>query len=442
MSRPPRFVRARAKPAAALPRTLDIDITELGARGDGIGRHDGQPVFVPCTVPGDHLRVRVDGRKSDGLAATALELLRAGPGRVTPPCRHFGDCGGCALQHLEDGRYGAWKRGQLVTALRRAGFDEALVAPMIAIAPGSRRRATFAFVRRQGELRLGFHARASHQVVDIAECPLLAGPLLDLLPPLRILLRDVVEDGRDGDIVATATETGLDLLIEAEARLDLFDRERLAAFAESADLARLSWRRPGAGMIEPLAHRRPAVVRFAGIGVALPPGSFLQPSPEGEQALACLVLDAVGAAGPVADLFAGCGSFTFPLARKAVVHAVEGDPAAARALKSAADHHGARVSVECRDLAHRPLLAAELKRFQAVVFDPPRVGAAAQAEQLAQAGPPLVVAVSCNPATLARDARTLVQGGYRLIRATPVDQFPWSAHLEAVAVFERQAGGR
>ncbi len=437
MSRKPRFVRPRGQPATVLPRTLELDITELGGRGDGIGRHDGQTVFVPCTVPGDHVRVRVDGRKSDGLAASCLEVLSPGPDRVTPPCRHFGECGGCALQQLEATAYRSWKRGQLVAALRRAGFGEELVAPMIVIAPGSRRRATFAFLRRRSEVRLGFHPGASHQVVDIGECPLLAPAVLDLLAPLRTLLVEVIEDGRDGDVVVTATETGLDLLIEAEARLDLFDRERLAAFAERLDLARLSWRRPGAGMIEPVAHRRTAQVRFAGIGVDLPPGSFLQPSPEGEKALASLVFDVVGAAGPIADLFAGCGSFTFPLASKAFVHAVEGDAAAAQALKSAAEHNDARVSVECRDLAHRPLLAGELKRFQAVVFDPPRVGAAAQAEQLAIAGPPLVVAVSCNPATLARDAKTLAAGGYHLVGATPVDQFPWSAHLEAVAVFER-----
>lgn len=437
MSRKPRFVRPRAKPAAALPRSLEIDIDELGGRGDGVGHHDGQSVFVPCTVPGDRVLARVDGRKSDGLAASCLQLLVPGEGRVAPACGHFGECGGCALQHFEGARYRDWKRGLLVTALRRAGFDEDLVAPMISVAPGSRRRATFAFQRRRGGVLLGFHARASHQVVDISECPLLVAPLLDLLAPLRLMLRDTVEDGREGDAIATLTGTGIDLLVEGEARLDLFDRERLAAFAESADLARLSWRRPGVGMIEPLAHRRSAQVRFAGIAVDLPPGSFLQPSIEGEQALASLVLDAVGAATPIADLFSGCGSFTFPLAAKAFVHAVEGDAAAAQALKSAADRSGARVSLECRDLAHRPLLADEMKRFQAVVFDPPRVGAAAQAEQLAVAGPSLVVAVSCNPATLARDAKTLVKGGYRLVRATPVDQFPWSAHLEAVAVFQR-----
>ena len=262
-------------------------------------------------------------------------------------------------------------------------------------------------------------------------------PLLALLPPLRTLLRDTLKDGGQGDAIATLTEGGIDLLVEAEARLDLFDRERLAAFADDNDLARLSWRRPGIGLVEPLARRRPAIVSFAGVPVEPAPGGFLQPSAEGERALAALVFDAVGGRASVADLYAGCGSFTFPLAQKAQVHAVEGDAAAITALKAASDRTGGRISAEQRDLAHRPLLPDELKRFQAVVFDPPRAGAAPQAEQLALGGPSLVVAVSCNPATLARDARILAKGGYRLTLATPVDQFPWSAHLETVAVFER-----
>ncbi|MDR3438426.1 class I SAM-dependent RNA methyltransferase [Telmatospirillum sp.] len=437
MSRSPRFVRPRGKPAAGLPRTLEIDIVELGGRGDGIGSFDGQSVFVPCTVPGDRVLVRVDGRKSDGLAASVIELLTPGEGRISPRCRHFGTCGGCALQHLEDSRYDVWKRKQLVVALSRAGFSEDLIAPMIRVAPGSRRRATFTFLRRRGDLLIGFHARASHQVIDIAECPLLADQLLTVLQPLRDLLPAIIEDGAVGDVVVTATGNGLDLLIEAESRLDLFDRERLAAFAQSLDLARLSWRRPGVGLVEPLAHRRPAEVRFADVTVEPPPGAFLQPCPEGEQALTSLVVAAVGAASPVADLYSGCGSFTFPLAVKAVVHAVEGDASSLQALKTAAERSQSRVTAECRDLSQRPLLADELKRFQAVVLDPPRAGAGAQAGQLAEVGPPLVVAVSCNPATLARDARILAGGGYRLKIVTPVDQFPWSAHLEAVAVFER-----
>ena len=439
MSKPPRFAKTRGKAGGSrgVPRTLELDIETLGGRGDGVAKYKDEPVFVPGTLPGDRVAVSIDGRRGDGLAATVLQILTSGPGRVEAPCRHYGVCGGCSVQHVADDVYAEWKRGQLVEAVVRAGFSADLIGPMQRIAPGSRRRAAFAFAQRRDALHMGFNARASHQVADVTDCLLLAPALQALLSPLRALLREVIDQGCDGDAIATVTETGIDLLIEAEARLDLFDRERLAAFADAQNLARLSWRRPGMGMIEPLAYRSPAVVRFAGVGVEIPVGGFLQPSVEGERALSALVFDAVGGRGPVADLYAGSGSFTFPLAQKVAVHAVEGDLAAFQALKAAADRSGARVTAEHRDLARRPLLPEDLKRFQAVVFDPPRAGAAAQADALATGGPALVVAVSCNPATLARDARTLARGGYRLTKATPVDQFPWSAHLEAVAVFER-----
>jgi 23S rRNA (uracil1939-C5)-methyltransferase len=236
----------------------------------------------------------------------------------------------------------------------------------------------------------------------------------------------------------TLTEAGLDVLVEADARLDLFDRERLAGFADAQDLARLNWRRPGAGFVDPIARRRGAVVRFAGVAVEPAPGGFLQPTKSGELAIAELVTAAIGDAVQVTDLYSGCGSFTFPLAVPGrAVHAVEGEEAPIRALEAAANAQGLRVTTEVRDLARRPLLAPELKKFQAVVFDPPRAGASAQAEQLAEAGPPVVVAVSCNPATLARDLKILQGGGYRVEAVTPIDQFPFSAHLEAVAVCRR-----
>jgi 23S rRNA (uracil1939-C5)-methyltransferase len=437
MSRRPTSAKPRPKAIAALPRTLELTIDSIGGRGDGIARHGDEQVFVPGTIPGEKVVVKVEGRRGDGLSASLLQILTPSEGRQEPPCPHYGICGGCSLQHMAQPVYEAWKRGQLVEAMSRAGFGEELIAPLVSVPPGSRRRADFTFAKRRKQLHLGFNARTSHQLVDLESCLLLRPELMALLPPLRAVLLRLLDDACEGEAILTLTENGIDLLIEAEARLDLFDRETLAAFAEAQDLARLSWRRPGGGFIEPLAHRRPAVVRFAGVGVEPSPGSFLQPSQEGERALASLVFDAVGAKGPVADLYAGCGSFTFPLAQKAQVHAVEGDESALRALKTAVDHSGARVTTELRDLTRRPLQAEDLKKFHAVVFDPPRAGAAGQAEQLALSGPSLVVAVSCNPATLARDARTLAKGGYVLKRATPVDQFPWSAHLEVVAVFER-----
>jgi 23S rRNA (uracil1939-C5)-methyltransferase len=418
-----------------------LTITAIGARGDGIARLDGDMVFVPLTVPGDQVAVRIDGRRGDGLTATVLDITAAGPGRQTPPCPLFGRCGGCALQHVAEPLVAAWKRQRLAEALCRAGFAAPAVQPTISIAPGNRRRATFAVAPGRSGVTVGFNERGSRRLVDVDKCLLLAPPLVALLAPLRALLGDIFAAGAappgvTGDAVVTLTETGIDLLIAADLRLDLFHRQRLAAFADAVDLARLSWRSPATGL-DPVACRRPPAVSFAGATVELPPGAFLQPSAAGEAALAALVTAAVDGADRVADLYAGCGSFSFPLAQSAAVHAVEGDAAAVQALSAAVRRSAARISVEHRDLARRPMTAPELKRFDAVVFDPPRAGAAAQAEILASGGPPLVVAISCNPATLARDAGFLSKGGYRLIGATPVDQFPWSAHIEAVAVFSR-----
>lgn len=440
-TRKPRFAhnsRSKARtPLAA--RSVEVDIDEIGARGDGVARVNGEQIFVPLTVPGDRVVARVEGRRGDGLAAGLIEVLVHGEGRVEAPCPLFGKCGGCALQHWDGALYAEWKRGLLLTQLSRHGLGEVAAADMVRVPTGSRRRAAFAFQRRKGQTILGFNGRASHVVLDVETCLLLDPALLALLPPLRAMLAQIVADGEDGDVIITQTEAGADVLVEADARLDLFDRERLAAFADAHDLARLSWRRPGAGFIDPIARRKPAFVRFGGVAVEPAPGGFLQPTQAGEQAIARLVLEGVGKAESVADLYSGCGSFTFPLAASGrVVHAVEGEEAPIRALEAAANRETLRVSVEVRDLARRPLAPQELKKYQAVVFDPPRAGAAAQAEQLAVAGgPPCLVAVSCNPATLARDLRTLVDAGYVVESVTPIDQFPFSPHLETVAVLRR-----
>jgi 23S rRNA (uracil1939-C5)-methyltransferase len=316
-----------------------------------------------------------------------------------------------------------------------------LVAPLVRIAPGTRRRAALAFVRTRAGTVLGFARRASHHLIDVQECPVLAPALAALLEPLRGVLGRALDPGGNGDAIATLTETGIDLVIETESKLSLAARETLSAFAATQDLARLSWLGTK-GTAEPVAWRRPAVVRLGGVAVEPPPGAFLQPSIEGETMLARLVTGAVAEfiepGERIADLYAGCGSFALPLSQTHRVHAVEGQGAALAALAKAAAHAGRPVTTEARDLARKPLAGRDLKGFAAVTFDPPRTGAARQAQALAESGPRLVVAVSCNPATLGRDARILIDGGYRLVRAVPVDQFLWSARLEAVAVFVRE----
>ncbi len=431
-------MRRKARPGGA--RQAVLDIAALGARGDGVGRLDGRPVYVAGVLPGERVLVRLTGERDGAYRAEAVELLAAAAERVEPPCPHFGTCGGCALQHVDEMAYRDWKRGLLVQALARRGLAGTAVAPLVAIPPGTRRRATLSALRRGGRLRLGFHEARSSAVVDLAACRLLDPRLFALVAPLRGILGTLLADGERAAATLTLTETGIDLLLTSAEPPGLEAREALAAFAGSWDLARLSWRAGDDRTAEPVVQRRPPLVRFAGLAVTPPPGGFVQPTAEGEAALVDAVLRGLPqTAERLVDLYAGCGTFTFALAARARVWAVEGDAAACEALSAAARREGldGRVETELRDLVRQPLMAAELDRFDGLVFDPPRAGARVQAEQIARSRLPAVVAVSCNPHTFARDARVLVDGGFDLLEATPIDQFPWSGHLELVARFRR-----
>jgi len=419
-------------------KAVELAIESIGARGDGIGYSNGRPVYVPLTVPGDRLRADLERPRGDGFAGRIVEILAGGPGRVPAPCPHFGECGGCALQHLEEQRYTAWKEQLLWTALARRGFADPPLRPMLRIAPGTRRRASLAAERAGRSVRLGFHALESHRVVDAMGCLVLTPALSALLLPLRDALLPVLADGECIEVTATATDSGVDLLLAGKRPLSLAVRELLAALADGADLARVTWRADRQPP-DPVAIRRPARIVFGGVPVDLPLGAFLQPTAAGEAALVAAVTRALAGCDRVADLYAGCGTFTFPLARGARVHAVEGDAEAIGAVAAAARRAGldSRVTTAQRDLASDPLSADELARFDGVVVDPPRAGAKSQAEQLARSTVSKVAAVSCDPATFARDARILVDGGYCLLEATPIDQFIWSPHVEIVAVFAR-----
>jgi 23S rRNA (uracil1939-C5)-methyltransferase len=306
---------------------------------------------------------------------------------------------------------------------------------------GRRRRAVLnATVGHEGQgLQVGFLGRESHRVADLASCLVLSPGLFALVVPLRAALASLVGPRERWGLVMSETENGVDLCLRTRRSPTLGDREALAALADGSDLARVSWQQ-GEETPEPIVQRREPAVTFGSVSVPPPPGGFLQPSREGEAALAALVMDGLpSTAGRVADLYSGCGTFTFRLADRAAVAAFEGDADALAALEAAARRAGlaGRVTAERRDLARLPLTAEELAPFDCVVFDPPRAGARAQAEQLARSRVPRLVAVSCAPATFARDARILVDGGYRLTSVAPVDQFPWSGHVELVARLER-----
>jgi 23S rRNA (uracil1939-C5)-methyltransferase len=405
-------------------------IDRLGHRGDGVADGLQGPLYVPYVLPGETVEVEPIPGHPDRRHAVRVEA--ASPERIAPICPHFGVCGGCALQHWDAARYRAWKRDLVVTALAQAGLD-APVGDLIDAHGAGRRRAVFHARRGTHDvLEVGFAAYRAHHVVPIDRCPVLAPELGGAIEAAWALAELLQPERKPLDIQVTATDAGLDVDVRGSGPLPPTRMTRLAALAQSHRLARLT--RHG----ELIAQHAAPTVRMGRATVALPPGAFLQATADGEATLARRVADYAGDAGMIADLFAGVGPFALRLAERARVSAVDADAAAIAALRQAASTPGLKpVEAQVRDLFRRPLVAAELARFDAVVFDPPRQGAQAQARALAESKVPAVVAVSCNPATFARDAGLLADGGYRLTAVTPVDQFRYSAHVEIVAQFAR-----
>lgn len=402
-------------------------IDRLGAQGDGIAETSSGQVFVPFALPGETVTAARDKNRAELIA-----ILEASPQRVEPSCRHFGDCGGCALQHLEHEVYLDWKRGKVAEALRARGIETA-VADMVPCQPGSRRRVVFSARRTEREMLLGYNRALSHTVIDIAECPIAEPAIVAAMPMLRVLAGTVCATAQPFHMTVTTTLSGLDVAVTGSGKLPEAARRIVSNLAVRERLARLSV--DGEIVVEPV---KPAVV-FGDVTVSPPPGGFLQAVAAAETTMAKVVSDHFGKARRVADLFAGSGAFALRLAAKAEVHAVEGDAAALAALDRGYRFASGlkRVTTEVRDLFRRPLTAKDLAAFDAVVFDPPRAGAEDQAKQIARSAVPLVAAVSCNPVTLARDLRILLDGGYALRAVIPVDQFLWSPHVEAVALLEK-----
>ena len=410
--------------------TERLTIARLGHRGDGVADTHSGPVFVPYTLPGEVVEVEPAPGHSDRRHLLRVEAASAE--RIAPFCPHFGVCGGCQTQHWDFSRYRAWKHGLVVTALRQAGLD-APIGELIDAHGEGRRRATFHARRSERSvLEVGFAAWRAHHIVSIDKCPVLAPALSGALPAAWALAEALGTLNKPLDIQATATDSGLDIDVRGSGPLPPQRVTALARLADTHRLARLT--RHG----ELIVQRVAPTVRIGKAQVVLPPGSFLQATADGEAVLARLVAGHASNVKTVADLFCGVGPFALRLAEDARVFAADGDAGAVAALRDAAKASGLKpIEAETRDLFRRPLVAQELKRFDAVVFDPPRQGAEAQARQLAASKALLVIAVSCNAATFARDARILVDGGYRLTGVTPVDQFRHSAHVELVARFTR-----
>jgi 23S rRNA (uracil1939-C5)-methyltransferase len=411
--------------------TEQLSIRHLGHRGDGIAGTAERPVYVPYTLPGETVTVEAVPGQRDRRRLVSVD--KPSHERMQPICKHFGTCGGCALQHWSLAEYHLWKRERVVEALGAVGLV-APVAPLIDAHGQGRRRAVLH--ARRGEhdvLEVGFAAARAHHIIAVDACPILSAGLAGAIPAAWEIAEVLRPTRKPLDIQVTATDSGLDVDVRGSGPLSATVIAALARISERHELARLTRRG------ELVAQAKQPMLTIGRAHVPLPPGAFLQATTEGEEVLARLLTDHVGNAKRIADLFAGIGPFALRLAERASVTAADGEASAIEALKRAAATTSGLKPLEAltRDLFRRPFTAAELKPFDAVVFDPPRQGADAQAHELAASAVPVVVAVSCDAMTFARDAKLLVDGGYRLAAVTPVDQFRYSHHVELVANFAR-----
>ncbi|MEO0993816.1 MAG: class I SAM-dependent RNA methyltransferase [Pseudomonadota bacterium] len=406
---------------------MELCIERLGARGDGIA--EGGSVYVPFALPGERVRADLDL----GDRARHVKVLEPSPERIAPVCPHYKRCGGCVLQHGSDRLVAAWKTDMLVEALAARGIEGVPVRSMVTAPVASRRRIAVTARRTRSGILAGFLSAGSAEIVPVTHCDVAVPGLVQILPALEEIVRFGASRKGSVRLTLTSARAGIDLAVTEAKPLQNYEMALLAGMAARAGLARLAWNGEVAVTIAPPTHR------FGMAEVLPPPGGFLQPTAEGEAALVAAVSEAVAGAPRIADLFAGSGTFTLPLAERSEVLAVEGEAAAVDALDAAwrATEGLKAVRARARDLFARPLRREELKGLDAVVLDPPRAGARAQAEQLAEHGPLRIASVSCNPATFARDARILIDGGYALDWVQPVDQFRWSAHLELVGAFRR-----
>jgi 23S rRNA (uracil1939-C5)-methyltransferase len=411
--------------------TERLTIDHVGHFGDGVALSNGASIYVPYTLGGETVEVLPEPGHPDRRALAHVIMPSAE--RIDPFCPHFGTCGGCAIQHWQADAYRNWKRRIVVDLLAQAGITCEVGDLIDAHGAGRRRMTLHARLSSQGILRVGFAAAGRREIIAIDHCPILdpamhgaltaASAVAELLEPVKKPL----------DIQITAAANGLDVDVRGTGPLDAAILTALSRLAETHDLARLT--RHG----ELVIQRRPPVIEIGKARVTLPPGSFMQPTTLGEATLAALAIARCKGAKHVADLFCGFGPFALQLAETMKVSAFDSDAAAIAALQQAVrTTQGLKpLAATARDLFRRPLVPQELRDYDAVVFDPPRQGAQAQSQQLASSRIARVVAVSCNPATFARDARILIDGGFRIDDVTPVDQFRHTPHVEIVARFRR-----
>ncbi|MCG8492903.1 MAG: class I SAM-dependent RNA methyltransferase [Sneathiellales bacterium] len=419
---------------------LELTIDHVGAQGDGVGFKDGQTYYVPFTAAGDVVIAEAGEKRGNGQTASLKEIIQPSADRQKPECRHFGTCGGCNLQHLIPASLSNWKREKLKSILKKEGIETVKINPVEVSPAYSRRRVEFVASKRKKGVMIGYHVRKSHQVFDVGECPLIHPDLISLVKPLRQMLSSFLPRNSKARLTLTHTLGGPDLLITCAVTPDLEQREILAEFASQNSLSRISCYHEEERLLEVISERKEPLIPVEEHTVSLPPGGFLQATMEGQDKLIELMMQALPKNASILDLFAGCGSFTLPASKNAKsLLAIEGDEDLTKALQTASNAQMLNISTDYRDLFRRPLLPEELERFDTVIIDPPRAGAKAQVEELARSTIKKIIFISCNPASFARDARTLIDAGFSMSEITPVDQFLWSPHIELFTVFEKQS---
>ena len=419
----------------------DLLIQDLGQKGDGVHRSQQGPVFVERALPGERVQANVHKGLGGVLRGDLIQVIEASPHRIAAPCPNYDFCGGCTLQHADETFYRNWKVGIVRTALQKVGLEPSVWAEPVFLPAGLRRRVTFAALKKKNVVTLGYHRRRTHQLTDIAVCLIAEPKIMDLRAKLVSGLAPILQDGKAVDVfiqtVGGETEVVITGPIGKAGKLDLNAHEGIAHLVHALKIARVSWRLRERAEAEVLLEVTPLRAKFGALDVVVPPLAFLQPTKAGEDALVGAVLKLLPKSGKFADLFSGCGTFAGSMLEHGSVDAYENNAAAIRALGKA--RGTTPLKVVDRDLFQQPLRPDEADRYDAIVFDPPRAGAHEQVKVLASSKVPRLIGVSCDPATFARDARILVDGGYRLESITVVDQFTWSNHVELVACFIKQS---
>lgn len=416
---------------ATMKQTLDI--VDIGVSGDGIARMpDGRTVFVPLTTAGDQITTEIE-KDGDILRGRMTYIEKAGPDRVDPPCRHFGICGGCSLQHINAQAYQDFKKSQIVQALEKSGVSMPDNFKTVFIPHGTRRRANFAARVTKGKAVIGFHERKSAAIRDVPDCLLINEDVRRVMEQFRPFVPQLIHEGEKIDILIQCVDGNSEIGLTGKIAPGWESQQALADALRACDLARISIRSRDYEAYELLLEAKAFYKRFDSLLVNLAPGAFLQPSAEGERALTDCVIDGADDASCVADLFCGNGTFTGPLMEERKIIAADNAPDAIDALKKAG------VDARLRNLFKEPMSEKELRGVDCVILDPPRAGAAAQVRELAESEIAKIVYVSCNPQSFAKDAAVLTEGGYKLQSLTMVDQFIWSAHTELVGIFSKDA---